>query len=266
MAELVAAVDETAANVLLQDALATLMLPPQNGSSSLGPFFVNYGATGKLSGGTADLIPPGTIRISDLQLAFSLSLAIGIDLAKVIPEICLPQVCIDIPCVGKVCTPKICLPRPTITVPLSFSDVVKATVDLGVDVQLIGPNWHVDAILQGIPNLQLGAAAIALLAAIDAALTVALLAIPLVGLFLAIIVNIILGLIAIAGATGLLGPILTPFLAGLRIPVYDQPKHFEAIPGMGAIDPPVFIELDAVIAVVDGSGGEDELVVSIDIS
>lgn len=265
MAEIIAAIDETAANSLIDTAIA--LIPPQSssGSGSLGPFVANYAVTATLVNGDVDLITPDIIRVVDLRVNWSLDLSFGIDLSTILPDFCLPQVCIDIPCVGRVCTPRICIDWPTITVPVSFSDFVKATGDFRLDISLSGGVWTVQAVIVGVPNLQFGATTALLLAAIGAAVTPILLAIPFIGIFLAIAVDTILALIGIAGLTGLLGPILTPFVSGLKIPVYKQPQLFEVLPAEGPIDPPVHILIDAVGATVENSG-EDELVLTADIS
>jgi hypothetical protein len=266
MAEITAALDEQGANDLLAAAIGSIGPQTRSGSGNLGPFTATYTVTGTLSNGTVDLIPPNTIRIADLRLDWNLSLSFSFDLSSILPDFCLPQVCVDIPCVGRVCTPKICVDWPTITVPVSFGDFVKTTVDFGLLATLTGPNWKVKAVIQGVPNLQFGAASAALLAAIGLALTPILLAIPFIGPFLALAVNAILGLIAIAGVTGFLGPIITPFISGLEIPVYDQPQMFQVLPAEGPVDPKVDIRIDSLAAAVAHNAPEDELVLTADIS
>jgi hypothetical protein len=118
----------------------------------------------------------------------------------------------------------------------------------------------------GVPNLQFGATSAALLVAIGLAATPVLLAVPFIGPFLAIAVNAILAVIAIAGVTGFLGPIITPFVSGLKIPVYDQPQLFQVLPAEGPVDPKVDVTIDAIGAVVAHNGTEDELVLTADIS
>ena len=107
MSEIIAAIDEGAANDFLDTVVAGLGPQSTSGSSSLGPFAVSYSVSGTLSNGTVDLIPPGTIRIADLRLDWSASATLSLDLGDFLPEIHIPQVCIDIPCVGTVCTPRI---------------------------------------------------------------------------------------------------------------------------------------------------------------
>jgi hypothetical protein len=265
MAEIIAAVDESAANSLIDTAIA--LIPPQSasGSGSLGPFIASYAVSATLANGDIDLIPPDIIRVVDLRMNWSINLSFGFDLSTILPDFCLPQVCVNIPCVGRVCTPRICIDWPTITVPVNFSDFLKATGDFRLDIALVSGQWQVQAVIVGVPNLQFGATSALLLAAIGAALTPLLLAIPFIGPFLAIAVNAVLAIIGIAGITGLLGPILTPFVSGIKIPIYKQPQLFEVLPAQSAIDPAVMITIDAVAARIENSG-EDELVLTADIS
>lgn len=265
MAEIIAAIDEGGANTLLDTAIGTLPVQSSSGSSNLGPFVASYSVTATLANGDVDLIPPDIVRLVDLRVNWHLDLSFGIDLSSILPDFCLPRVCVNIPCVGRVCTPRICIDWPTITVPVSFGDFVKATGDFRLDISLTGGVWKVQAVIVGIPNLQFGATTALLLAAIGAAVTPILLAIPFLGPFLAIAVNAILLAIGIAGVTGLLGPILTPFVSGLRIPLYSQPQLFPVLPAESAIDPAVNVTIDLIAAAVVNSG-EDELVLSADIS
>lgn len=266
MGEITVALDEQGANKLLDTVIG--LIPPQSGSGSgsLGPFVASYSVVAELTNGNVDLIPPDIVRIADLRIDWNLHLSFGIDLSTILPDFCLPQVCIDIPFIGKVCTPKICIDWPTISVPVSFGDFVKATGDFQLDISLIGGMWKVRAKVLGVPNLQFGATSAVLLVAIGAAVTPILLAIPFIGPFLALAVNAILLAIGIAGVTGLLGPILTPFVSGLKIPIYEQPKLFEALPAESAIDPKVDFTIDLITAVVAHNGTEDELVLGADIS
>jgi hypothetical protein len=266
MAEIIAALDEKGANKLLDTAIAAIGPQTKTGSGSLGPFLASYSITGTLTNGDVDLIPPDIIRIVDLRLDWSLNLSFGFDLSSILPDFCLPQVCVDIPCIGTVCTPKICIDWPTITIPVSFSDFLKATVDLKLDINLVAGNWKVDAVILGLPSLSFGATSALLLVAIGAAATPILLAIPFIGPFLALAVNAILAAIAIAGVTGFLGPIITPFISGLRVGIYEQPQLFEVLPATSAVDPKVDVVLDLVAAEVQHNGLEDELVLTADIS
>jgi hypothetical protein len=265
--DILLAADEVAATTLIHDAetaLGTQTAGPTSGS--FGPITASASATAFLADGGVDLIPPDIIRITDCELHYSLNLDLSIDLSDILPDFCLPQVCIPIPFDGEICTPKICIDWPTIDIPVSYSDVVKFTADFKLNVHLSGGQWFIDVVIVGIPFLQLSPAAVAILAAIDLAATAILLAIPFIGPFLALAVNLIIAAIGIAGLTGLLGPLLTPFVSGLTFNVYKQPKLFEILPAGGPIDPAVNVNLDALTASVDGSGGEDELVVAVDIS
>lgn len=265
MPEILAALDESGANTLLDTAIG--LIPPQSasGSGNLGPFIASYSVNATLVNGDVDLRTPDIIRVEDLQVNWSLNLSFGFDLSSILPDFCLPRVCVNIPCVGRVCTPRICIDWPTITIPVSFSDFVRATGDFRLVATLNGGLWKVEAEIVGVPNLQFGATTALLLVAIGVAATPILLAIPFIGPFLAIAVNGILLAIGIAGVTGFLGPILTPFVSGLRIPIYEQPQLFEVLPVEGPFDPRVTVTIDQIAAEVRSSD-EDELVLLADIS
>ncbi len=266
MSEIIAALDEKGANKLIDDYIASMAPIVKTGSGNLGPFVADYTITATLTNGDVDLIPSDTIRIVDVQLNWSLDLSFGLDLSSILPDFCLPQVCIDIPCVGTVCTPELCVDWPTITIPVSFSDYLKATVDFQLAISLDSGQWKVEAVVLSVPELQFGPTSAALLAAITAAVTPILLMVPFIGPFLAVAVDIIIAAIAIAGVTGFLGPIITPFISGLRIELYSQPQVFEVLPAASAVDPKVDIVIDAVKAEVQHNGTEDELVLTADIS
>lgn len=267
MAEIIAAVDEVGATELLHDAEAALGMPSTSGTEMLGPFRLDWTASAGLSGGSVDLIPPNVVRMQNMRLDFAVTGRLSIDLSDVIGDFCLPQACVDIPCVGEVCTPTICINWPTISTPtIPFSDFVNFDADFTLDIQLVSGQWEVSAVVVGTPFLQLGPASTLFIAALTAALSLALLAVPFIGPFLALVVAVAGAALAIAGATGLLGPLITPFISGLRIPLYSQPQTFPVLPASGPLDPAVFITLDDVKAAVDGSGGEDELVLTVDVS
>lgn len=266
MAEIIAAIDEVAATDVFHDAQTQLGTLARSGSGALGPFTAGYSATASFSGGAVDLIPTNVVRIADLQLNWSINFSFSLDLSTILPDIHIPQVCIDIPCIGEVCTPRIDIDWPTVLIPVSVSDFVKFTGDFTPAVSLVAGKWKVEVVMVGVPNLQFGLVTGAILAAISAAAFLALSPIPLIGPFLGAAVAAIVAAIGVAGVTGLLGAIVTPFVSGLRFAVYSQPQHFEFLPSGGAIDPPAAIRLDGVTAAVDGSTGEDELVLSVDIS
>lgn len=265
MAEFTAALDETGANKLLDTAINAFPAQTNSGSGSLGPFGVSYSVTGDLSNGNVDLIPPNTIRIVDLTLDWHLNFELIIDLNKVLPNFCIPQVCIDIPCIGEVCTPEICVSWPVIKVPVSFGDFVKTTADFELVVSQSGGKWQVHAKILGVPNLQFGATTALLLAAIGAALTPVLLLVPFIGPFLALAVNAILAAIGIAGLLGWLGPLLTPFVAGMQILLYERSKVLQILPPQLPLDPAVDITIDLLAASIQHDG-EDEMIVTAEIS
>lgn len=265
MPDILVAADEVAATKLLHDAETALGTISRSGSGSLGPFTANWGASAFFAGGAVDLIPPNVIRISNCELHYNLHFSFSFDLSTILPDFCLPRICIHIPFIGTVCTPRICIDWPTITIPVNFSDVVRFTADFTLDAHLTGPNWLVDVVIVGIPNLQISLAAAAILTALGLAAALILAPIPFIGPILAGAVVVITAAIGIAGVTGLLGPILSLFVAGLRFNIYRQPRVFNVLPASLPLDPAVNINLDAIAASVSRTN-EDELVITADIS
>lgn len=256
MSDIIAAADQTAATTLLHDAETALGTISKSGSGSFGPFGASYSASVTFSGGTINLNPPNVIEIANGNLHYSVSLTFSLDLNSFLPHFCLPQVC-----VFGICTPKICISWPTITVPFSFSDNVNLTADFTLDAHLSGANWLIDVVIVGIPTLQFGAATAGILAALGAALSLALLPIPFIGPFLAGAVAVIVAAVGIAGLTGFLGTIITPFVSGLRFNIYKQPQVFPVLPAGGPIDPEVDIKITALGATVQATD-KNELVIA----
>jgi hypothetical protein len=265
MSDITLAADQSAATTLLHDAETALGTQFTSGGGSLGPFSASWNASASFSGGVIDLLPPNTIQITNCAFNYSVGFSLSIDLNDILPHFCLPQICISIPFIGDICTPKICIDWPTITVPVSYSDAINFTADFSLVAHLDAGNWLVDVVIDGIPALDLSPAAVAILAALGAALTPILLAIPFIGLFLAPAVDAILGIIGIAGLLGVLGPLLTPFVSGLTFNIYKQPQVFQVLPASSAIDPAVHINLDLIQAAVLASD-KNELVLTADIS
>ena len=264
MPDIVAALDETAANIVVPRAVNTLPPLSGSGSSSLGPFTAAWSASGSLSNGAVDLIPPppNVIRISNCRLDYSLSFSFSVDLSFL--NFCIPQICIPTP-FGDICTPKVCFTFPTIPISVSHSSFLLFTADFRLNVHLAGGNWLVDAVVVGVPFLQITPAAAAVLAALGASVTAALLLVPLIGPLLAGAAAAIIATIGVAGITGLLGAILTPFVSGLTFNIVTQPQVFEVLPAAGP-DPAVTVNLDSIAAALVSSPGEDELRVDVDIS
>jgi hypothetical protein len=259
--DLIAAVDETGATTLLHAAEAALGTLSRSGGGSLGPLGADWSASLSVSGGTVTLAAPDTVAISGLQLAYSLGLTLSVDLSFL--DFCLPRVCIPTPW-GDICTPKICFTFAPISVPVSFASTATLSADFGIQTHLTGGTWFVDVVIQSVPDLALGGAAVALLTAIGAAISLALLAVPFIGPLLAAATAIITALFGLADVTGLLGPIVSALVAGLTFTVYQQPQVFTVLPAAGAINPAVSVTLAAVSAGVQATD-KNELVLSVDI-
>ena len=265
MPDILVAADEPAATELLHDVEAALGTVSRSGSGSLGPFTANWSASAFLAGGTVDLLTPNVIRVVNCELHYNLQFSFSFDLSSIIPDFCLPQICIRLPFIGRDCTPTICINWPTITIPVSFSDVVRFTADFTLNARLSGSTWLIEAVIVGLPFLQISPAAAAILAVLGVAAAAILAAIPFIGIFLAAAVLAITAAIGIAGITGLLGPILGLFVAGLTFTIYRQPRIFNVLPASGALDPAVNIRLDRIAASVSRTD-EDELLIEADIS
>jgi hypothetical protein len=261
MADITAAVDETAASTLLHAAEAALGTRSTSGSGSLGPLGAGYTASASFTGGTVTLAAPDTVAIDNLQVNYSLSLSLSIDLSFL--DFCLPQVCIPTP-FGDLCTPTICINFPTIGVTVPFSSSATLSADFGIVVHLTSGTWFVDVVTQDVRKLDLGAAATALLVAIGAAISAAVAAVPFIGLLAAIAVAIVIAAFGLAEVTGLLGQIISPFVSGLTFNVYKQPQNFQVLPASGPFDPAVNVTLTAVAAGVQATD-KNELVLSVDI-
>jgi hypothetical protein len=260
MSDIIAAADQTAATTLLHDAEATLGTLSKSGGGSLGPFVANYSASVSFSGGSVDLIPPNIIQLADCNVNYSLNFSFGIDLNDFLPSFCLPQICIF-----GWCTPKICISWPTVTIPISFSDTLTITGDFTVSAAQVGPNWIVSITIQSVPLLQFGAGTAALLAVIAAAVTAAVIWIPFIGPFLAGLADLVIAAIGIAGLTGLLGDIITPFISGLTFTLPPLPAKMLVLPAGGPTDPEVDVTITALGAAVQASD-KNELVLSASIA
>ena len=259
--EIVAAVDEAAAQVLVAHGESALGVQATSGHGSLGPFGVAWSASVSLSGGTVSLAAPGTVSIDNMKISYNLSLTLSIDLSFL--DFCLPQVCIPTP-FGDICTPKICINFPTISVKIPFASSATLSGDFGLNVHLTAGEWNLDVIIRSVRKLDLGTAATLLITAIGAAISVALLGIPFIGPFLALAVGIITAAFGIAQVTGLLGSIVSVFVSGLSINVYKHKQTFTAIHASGPFDPDVIVTI-AAIAVDVQATDKKELVLSADI-
>jgi hypothetical protein len=256
MSDIILAADQTAATQLLGAGEAALGTQSKSGSGSLGPFSAGYSASVNFSGGTVSLTPPNVVGIDNVDLNYSIHLSFGLDLNDFLPHFCLPQIC-----VFGFCTPKICISWPTITIPFSFGDTVSFSADFTLNPHLSGSDWLIDVVIVGVPHLQFGVATAAILAALGTAITLAISWVPFIGPLLAGLIDLLLATIGVAGLTGLLGYILTPFVAGLSFQIYDQPQKFPVLPAGGPDDPEVDIKITGIAATVQASD-KNELVIA----
>ncbi|WP_433040440.1 hypothetical protein [Dactylosporangium sp. CS-033363] len=257
--DVITAVDETAANILLARGEAALGTRTAADSTSFGPFGLSYSASAGLTGGVMRFVAPGTVAVDDIAVNYTLSLKLTLDLSFL--DFCLPRICIPTP-FGNLCTPKICLHFPTIPVPLSFSGTAIVSADFGLSAALVSGDWVVSILIQQVRKLDLGLAATALVTAIGAAVVAALAAVPFIGPLLALAAGVVVAAFGVAALTGLLDDIVNLFLAGLSIELTRRPQVI-VLPANGPNDPPVPFTVTALAAEVQ-STDEDELVLSAD--
>ena len=267
MSDIQIAVDEAQASLLVANAQTLLGTQAQSGNGSLGPFTANWSASASFSGGNIDLRAPDIIRINNMNMNFTVGIGFSIDLNDFLPRLpCIPRICIPIPFLPDLCTPEICFPPwPTIPIgPVNHSGTVSFTTDFRLLASQIGSDWKIEIQIVSVPSLSLDAISALIVTGLIGAVSLALLAIPFIGPFLALAVAAIGVAIGIAAVTGLLGPILGLFLNGLAFQIYRRPQVQEVLPNDGATDPAVNIRVSALSAQVLISD-EDELVLDADI-
>lgn len=265
MSDFLAAADENAATKMVHIGQTLLGTVGDSGNDNLGPFNANWGVSVSFSGGSVDLREPDIIGITNCSLNYNLNFNFAFDISDIIPDFCLPRICIRIPFIGRICTPRICINWPTINIPVNYSDTLLFSSDFRLVTSLNSAQWEIDIEIVGVPLLQLSPAATAILAAIGLTAAAILAGIPFIGPFLAVAVLAITAAISIAGITGLLGPMLTPFVAGLRFNLHTLSQQFEVLVATSAIDPQVAVRVDALSASVQSSD-EDELIIEAEIS
>lgn len=257
-ADIIAAIDQTAANTLLHAAESALGTVAKTGTGSLGPFTAGWHASASFTGGSAALEAPDTVSIDHLRVNYSVNLNVGVDLSFL--DFCLPQVCIWTPW-GTLCTPTICVTFPTISVTVPFSTSLELSANFGLVVRLTGGTWIVEVVIQSVPTLDLGPAATLLVTAIGAAVSLALLAVPFIGPLLSIAVAVITAAFGVAEVAGLLGSIVTVFVSGLTFKVWTHAQTFQLLPATPPFTPAVHIFVTSVTAGVQATT-KNELVLS----
>jgi hypothetical protein len=265
MSDLIVALDSTSATQLVNAAEAALGTLASSGSGHLGPFGVNWSVAANFSGGSAGLTPPKTISLNTIQFNYQIKLSFELDLNDFLPHGCLPQVCVTIPFIGQVCTPKICVEWPTVTIPLSYSDALKFSADFNLNPHLQGNQWLVDLVIVKVPDLQLSLKAAAIVTALGAVIGAAISVVPLIGPFIGVVVAAVIATIGLAGALGLLGDIITPFISGRTFTLVKQTQTLQLLPAASALEPAVNLTIAALASQIAQSD-KPELVVSANFS
>ncbi len=196
-ADATVAISEGGANKLLQDALS-LLTASKSDSGAWGPFTVGYSVSVGASGGTIELVdtPVQVIRLHDVLVSGSVGANFDFDLGNILPPLCIPPVrlCVHIPWVGTFCTPQYCVHWPHVPLSISLPFAVKLSADFNVVVADGGSTW--DIVLEVFPLsivIDLSPMIDAVVNAIKQAVHDALDPIPLIGSFIADLINTVIG-------------------------------------------------------------------------
>lgn len=264
MSDLTSAIDQQAAQIVFSQAITELDIPTQQASGKLGPFGYEASASANISGGVLDLIPPSnTIRVDNCILKYRLKLNLILDLS--IFNICLPKVCVDLPLVPKVCTPGACLKFPKIPVPISHSGEIEFGIDFRLNTEQVHDKWRVNATLIDIPTLDFSPEATAIVRLITNAVGKAVGNVPGVGPVLSTVTSAITDAFSVTGFVEILAKILTPFVSGITVKVFEHSQVLTIIKEEdGQAD--VKVKIESVNAVLQDTDGDEEMVVSVDIS
>jgi hypothetical protein len=248
MPDVIAAVDQTAALVLLHAAETALGVVHRTGSATFGPFSATYDVSAIFSGGTINLKAPD-IEIADGNVQYNITLSFGLDLKDEGLDITLPIV-------------------------FQFMGTATFTGDftLNPHLDMMG-NWLIDLVIDSIKSLVFTPASLGdILVQLGAALTGALSALlldpilaPIVGPMIPAIVSTTVSAVGLAGLTNTLSSILSPILHGISFTIYTQPQIFPAVPAAGPNDPVVNITITALSASVQATD-KTELVFTGDFS
>jgi hypothetical protein len=261
--DITAAIDQVAAQTLISRAESALQPLSEHGSTTFGPFGLAWNATFSVSGGLVSLAPPNLVRIDNATVHYSLGLTVSVDLSFL--DFTLPEVCVDIPWFGELCIGGDTIHFGKHSVPLKFANTALVSGDFTINVYLASGFWNVDVVLASIRKLDLGTAATLLVTAIGTAVSLALLAVPFIGPFLAGITALVTAGIGVAQITGVLGNVVSLFVSGLTFNVVHRAQTFQAISAAGPFDPAVLVTIPSLTAQIQATD-KNELVVSADIS
>jgi hypothetical protein len=152
MSDATIAISEAGMTTLLQRAIDGPLAA--HGSGAWGPFIADYDVSLRISGGIVQFpdpsLPPGpVVRLSEVVVQGTVVGSIGLDLARVLPQLCIPpfQVCVPIDFWGdQVCTPQYCVTWPTISIQIP---VIVPPIGVSLDFAILPPYqdgdvWRVD--------------------------------------------------------------------------------------------------------------------------
>lgn len=257
------AVGEAGVNVVLHKAIA-LAKASSSDTETWGPFFASYTASVALAGGTATLenAPANKLDLSGVNVSGVITGSIGFDLGLILPPLCIPpfQVCVDLGWFGTLCTPQFCITWPHADVSLSLPFAFNLDVSFGFRVDDLGTQWGIVLLIDPFsPRFDLTPMGPVIIAAIKAKVTSQLSGIPLIGDFLADLINTVIGtftpvLSLVIGAFGALINIVLSLLDLLNVSIpytllrFDKQQTF--IPANVPLggDPPVQLTLAGLTA------------------
>jgi hypothetical protein len=262
--------DESAGTRVLQKAEAALGDITKSRNFPLGPFDATCSITAFFSNGTLRFSPPNVVNADGVRINFTIDLSFSVNFSDFLPDFCLPQVCWNPPWGGQICTPGFCVKWPTLTIPVHYppgggTDHADFSAIFLVIAYPQGGSWLVDLLVQGVPFLQLSPSASALLVAIGAAIAAIVSPIPILGVLAGTAASVICDVIALAGVLGLLGPLASLLLAGMRFHILNQSQRFQLIPTGSAVEPPVYLSILGLNTSVVASQDKNELVVIADL-
>ena len=257
------AVGEAGVNVVLHKAIA-LAKASSSDTEHWDPFFASYTASVALAGGTATLenAPANKLDLSGVNVSGVITGSIGFDLGLILPHICIPpfQVCVDVGWFGTFCTPQFCITWPHADVSLSLPFAFNLDVSFGFRVDDLGTQWGIVLLIDPFsPRFDLTPMGPVIIAAIKAKVTSQLSGIPLIGDFLADLINTVIGMFTpvvslVVGAFGALINIVLSLLDLLNVSIpytllrFDKQQTF--IPANVPLggDPPVQLTLAGLTA------------------
>jgi hypothetical protein len=217
------AVSESGVNVVLHNAIA-LAHTSSHDTKTWGPFFASYTASVRLAGGAATLenAPANKLDLAGVKVSGAITGSVGFDLGQILPPLCIPPVraCVDLGWFGKICTPQFCITWPHAAITLNLPFAFNLDVSFGFRVDDLGSQWGIVLVIDPFsPRFDLTPMGKVMIDAIKAEVTSKLSSIPLIGPFLADLINAVIGAFTPAAdqLTGAFGMLINAVLSLLDL-------------------------------------------------